>query len=168
MHYKGHCQSRDEFIHTCVPVLISAHMHQLIHWLTKVSVRLKTLIYHYMSCSKCVYYPGDLIIVYFHLYFSYFCSFWTFLYFLFKNRSWLTLTKNTNGIIKGHGFDVERCKNSFFVCQCWIIIARDLCWQYDTHIAEINIHSPKICSTQWWTLSNKTNISVVFNTLVHS
>ncbi|PSN29330.1 hypothetical protein C0J52_27508, partial [Blattella germanica] len=54
----------------------------------------------------------------------------------------LTLTKNSNSIIKGHRFDVQRCKDSFLICKRWIIIAWNLSGKDDTHVAEIYIHSP--------------------------
>ena len=38
----------------------------------------------------------------------------------------LTLTQDTNCIIKGHGLDVEGGEDGFLVCQGWIIIGRYL------------------------------------------
>ena len=37
-----------------------------------------------------------------------------------------TFVKNPNGVIKSHGLNIERCKNSLFICQSWVIIGRNL------------------------------------------
>lgn len=59
----------------------------------------------------------------------------------------ITLRKHTDGVVKGHGFDVERRQNRLLVGQRRVVVARNFCRQYHTHVAQIHVDRSQVGPT---------------------
>ena len=69
-----------------------------------------------------------------------------------SNFSQLTLAEDSDGVIKGHGLDVERGEDGLLVSQRGILVGWNFSWEDDAHITEIDVDSSQVRSAQRRTL----------------
>ena len=60
----------------------------------------------------------------------------------------ITMRKNADCVVKGHGLDVERGEDGLLVGQRGIVVAGHLGWKDDAHVTQIDVDGPQVGSTQ--------------------
>ena len=69
-----------------------------------------------------------------------------------KPREGLTLVEDSDGVIEGHGLDVERSKDGLLVGQGRVVVGGNLGREDDAHITKVDVDGSKVGSTQRRTL----------------
>ena len=62
-----------------------------------------------------------------------------------------------NGVIECHGLDVEAGQDSLLVCHGGVVMRGHLGAQDNTHVTQVDVDSPQVCSAQRRALGGKHN-----------